>query len=103
VKFTPPGGTVTLSLYKQTGSEVAIAVSDTGVGIRPEDLERVLESFGQGRHDISPADEHGTGLGLAIAKSLIEAHGGSIAIESEVGEGTTVTVTLPPNALGLAA
>jgi two-component system, cell cycle sensor histidine kinase PleC len=95
VKFTPQGGTVTLSLCLAAGGSVALSVSDTGVGIRPEDMSRVLESFGQGRHDITPGDEHGTGLGLAIAKSLIEAHGGMIGIESELGEGTTVTVTLP--------
>jgi two-component system cell cycle sensor histidine kinase PleC len=95
VKFTPPGGRVTLSLGRDALGHVRIAVSDTGIGIRREDLDRVLETFGQGRHDISPAEEHGTGLGLAIAKSLAEAHGGQIGIESQVGEGTTVTVTLP--------
>ncbi len=100
VKFTPPGGTVTLNLRKDAKGDVALSVGDTGIGIRPEDMERVLDTFGQGRHDIAPSDEHGTGLGLAIAKSLIEAHGGRIGIESEVAEGTTVTVVLPREAQG---
>ena len=103
VKFTPEGGNVTLSLRKDAGGDVTLAVSDTGVGIRPEDMSRVLETFGQGRHDVTPADEHGTGLGLAIVKSLIEAHGGQIGIESALGEGTTVTVTLPQARAHLAA
>jgi two-component system cell cycle sensor histidine kinase PleC len=103
VKFTPEGGNVTLSLRKDPNGEVALAVSDTGVGIRPEDMSRVLETFGQGRHDVTPADEHGTGLGLAIVKSLIEAHGGRIGIESTLGEGTTVTVTLPQTQVHMAA
>ncbi len=95
VKFTPPGGTVTLALRRDAAGGVILTVKDTGIGIRPEDRERVLESFGQGRHDILPTEDHGTGLGLAIAKSLIEAHGGRITLESQVGEGTAVTVTLP--------
>ena len=95
VKFTPPGGTVTLALSREATGAVILTVRDTGIGIRPEDRERVLESFGQGRHDILPTEDHGTGLGLAIAKSLVEAHGGRITLESQVGEGTTVTVTLP--------
>ena len=103
VKFTPEGGNVTLSLRKDPGGEVTLAVSDTGVGIRPEDMSRVLETFGQGRHDVTPPDEHGTGLGLAIVKSLIEAHGGRIGIESTLGEGTTVTVTLPQTQVHMAA
>jgi two-component system, cell cycle sensor histidine kinase PleC len=103
VKFTPQGGHVRLSLRRESNGDVALAVSDTGVGIRPEDMARVLETFGQGRHDVTPPDEHGTGLGLAIVKSLIEAHGGRISIESTLGEGTTVTVTLPQAQAILAA
>jgi signal transduction histidine kinase len=103
VKFTPEDGTVTLSLRRDPNGDVTLAVSDTGVGIRPEDMTRVLETFGQGRHDVTPPDEHGTGLGLAIVKSLIEAHGGRIGIESTVGEGTTVTVTLPQDKVHMAA
>ena len=103
VKFTPQGGNVTLSLRRDQGGDVTLSVSDTGIGIRPEDMPRVLETFGQGRHDVTPTDEHGTGLGLAIVKSLIEAHGGRIGIESRLGEGTTVTVTLPQDKVHLAA
>jgi len=103
VKFTPEDGTVTLSLRRDPNGDVTLAVSDTGVGIRPEDMTRVLETFGQGRHDVTPPDEHGTGLGLAIVKSLIEAHGGRIGIESTLGEGTTVTVTLPQDKVHMAA
>jgi two-component system cell cycle sensor histidine kinase PleC len=103
VKFTPEGGIVTLSLRKDLNADVVLAVSDTGVGIHPDDMPRVLETFGQGRHDVTPPDEHGTGLGLAIVKSLIEAHGGRISIESQVGEGTTVTVILPQAQVHMAA
>jgi two-component system, cell cycle sensor histidine kinase PleC len=95
VKFTPADGTVTLVLRRLADGSVSLAVSDTGIGIRPDDMQRVLESFGQGRHDILPTEDHGTGLGLAIAKSLAEAHSGTIKIDSALGEGTTVTVTLP--------
>jgi signal transduction histidine kinase len=103
VKFTPEGGIVTLSLRRDPNGDVVLAVSDTGVGIHPDDMPRVLESFGQGRHDVTPPDEHGTGLGLAIVKSLIEAHGGRIDIASQVGEGTTVAVTLPQAQVHMAA
>ena len=103
VKFTPDNGVVTLSLRKDTSGDVTLAVSDTGIGIRAEDMPRVLETFGQGRHDVTPPDEHGTGLGLAIVKSLIEAHGGRIGIESKLAEGTTVTVTLPQTQVHMAA
>ena len=69
-------------------------VSDTGVGISEADQNRVFDSFGQGKHDIAIADK-GTGLGLAIVKGLAEAHGGHVALNSEVGKGTRVTVTMP--------
>ena len=69
-------------------------MTDTGIGIAAQDLERVFDSFGQGKHDVAIVDK-GTGLGLAIVKGLTEAHGGSVVLESEVGKGTSVTLTLP--------
>jgi signal transduction histidine kinase len=75
--------------------EVCLWVSDTGEGIPAEDLPRIFDRFWRG----DPARSHeagaGSGLGLAIAKSLIEAHGGHIWAESETGQGTVVTCTLP--------
>jgi two-component system cell cycle sensor histidine kinase PleC len=62
-------------------------------------MERVLESFGQARHDITTTDERGTGLGLPIVKGLVALHGGTIVLDSTPGVGTTVTVTLPPSRL----
>ena len=94
MKFTPPGGTVRIFAYCDDDGAVSFGVSDTGVGIAQEDQARVFEKFGQGRHDVAMAHK-GTGLGLAIVKGLVHAHGGTIALESRLGAGTCVTVTMP--------
>jgi len=96
VKFTLSGGTVTLSVTREKDRSTLIAIKDNGIGIKPEDIHRIFENFGQGRHDIRSTDESGTGLGLPIAKGLVEAMGGRIDIESKINIGTTVTVVLPP-------
>jgi two-component system cell cycle sensor histidine kinase PleC len=95
LKFTPAGGRITVAIGDAADGSVALAVKDNGTGIRPEDMERVFESFGQGRHDTRETNEQGTGLGLPICRGLIEAMGGSITIESTVDVGTTVTILLP--------
>jgi two-component system cell cycle sensor histidine kinase PleC len=94
MKFTPPGGKVDVEVDLQSDGTIAIAVSDTGTGIADEDLQRVFENFGQGRHDVV-SNDRGTGLGLPIVKGLVAAHGGSIALQSQVGSGTVVTIILP--------
>ena len=96
VKFTPEGGKVTAFAHLTENGGVAFGVSDTGVGIALEDQERVFDSFGQGKHDVTIADK-GTGLGLAIVKGLAESHGGDVCLQSQIGKGTRVTVTLPAN------
>jgi signal transduction histidine kinase len=93
VKFTPEGGRVGLSA---TAAEdvVTIAVSDTGIGIAPEDQAAIFEEFRQvGRDDTRK--QEGTGLGLTLAKKFVELHGGRIWVQSQVGEGSTFTFTLP--------
>jgi len=93
VKFTPPGGRVELGV-ETGGGAMRIIVRDSGIGIRPEDLERVLLPFEHA--GASPAGlPQGAGLGLPIAKSLIELQGGSLLLESHPTEGTTVIITLP--------
>lgn len=94
VKFTPPGGTVTAFARYLPSGELEIGVSDTGVGIDPADVDAVFAAFGQGRHDIS-TPEKGTGLGLPIVKGLVEAHGGSVRLDSTLGKGTTITCRFP--------
>jgi len=94
VKFTPPGGRVACFARIEGDGSIAFGVVDTGMGIADDDQERVFQNFGQGRHDVVTLDK-GTGLGLPIVKGLVEAHGGSVTLESRVGEGTTVTAVLP--------
>ena len=92
VKFTPEGGRVALSLTQGEG-EVEIAVSDTGIGIAPEDQAAVFEEFRQVGSDQARKNE-GTGLGLALARKFVELHGGRIWLASEVGKGSTFTFTV---------
>jgi PAS domain S-box-containing protein len=94
LKFTPRGGKVALTAVQSADGSLAISVRDTGIGIAPEDMQTVLAPFGQVESAFSRR-YHGAGLGLPIARSLIELHGGTLAIESALGLGTTVTVTLP--------
>jgi signal transduction histidine kinase len=97
VKFTPRGGQIRVSA-STSDSGLTIAVSDTGIGIAPEDIPKAMAPFGQIDGALSKKHE-GTGLGLPLAKQLAELHGGSFAIESAVGDGTTVTIVLPSERL----
>ncbi|MFN3429205.1 MAG: PAS domain-containing protein, partial [Candidatus Sericytochromatia bacterium] len=93
IKFTPEGGSISVAVAAE-GEMVRVSVGDTGPGIPAEALPRLFEKFYQ--VDSSPTRAHGgTGLGLAIARSLVEAHGGRLTVESVVGEGATFSFTLP--------
>jgi len=93
VKFTPDKGKVGIKA-RQGDSTVEVAVWDTGVGIAPEDQQRVFEEFQQVGETLTGKPE-GTGLGLALTKRLVELHGGSIRLESTPGDGSIFTFTLP--------
>jgi len=88
VRYTPAGGTITLDVTPVDGG-AEIVVGDTGRGMTPDDAARMFDRF------VKSADSGGSGLGLAIARSLIEAHGGTISATSSPGEGTVVTIRLP--------
>ena len=93
VKFTPEGGRVGLTATAADGV-LTIAVSDTGIGIAPEDQAAIFEEFRQvGREDARK--QEGTGLGLTLAKKFVELHGGRIWVQSQVGQGSTFSFTLP--------
>jgi cell cycle sensor histidine kinase DivJ len=95
VKYTPPGGAVrAMARSPGAGLGIEIVVSDNGTGISKQDLERLGKPFEQVENAETRAKE-GTGLGLALVKSLAQMHGGDAAIDSVLGEGTTVTVRLP--------
>jgi signal transduction histidine kinase len=95
VKFTRPGGNVSVVARCESDGTLRLAVVDDGVGIKAEDIDHVLEFFGQSRHDIVTDSEHGTGLGLPIVKGLVAAHGGAFRLESTLGAGTTAIATFP--------
>ncbi len=92
VKFTPPGGSVVVSARRREDGGLTLTVTDTGIGIAAEDIERVFQPFVQLHRR---RQQEGTGLGLALCRKLVEAHGGSIALASRPGRGTTVEVHLP--------
>jgi signal transduction histidine kinase len=94
IKFTPPGGHVSVSLAANEDQGILIEVVDTGVGIPPGDLERVLRPFEQVERALTRSHA-GAGLGLPYAVKIMELHEGRLAIRSAVGAGSTVTVTLP--------
>jgi len=99
VKFTPPGKVVeAFARREQDDGWLLFGVRDEGCGIAEEEQARMFERFGQGRHDITNTAK-GAGLGLPIVKGLAEAHGGRVTMESCLGEGTSVTIWLPPTRL----
>jgi two-component system phosphate regulon sensor histidine kinase PhoR len=93
IKFTPSGGDVRVSLAPVNGV-VRLEVSDTGIGIASKEQQRLFERFFRAPTAFEQQIP-GTGLGLYIARAIVEAHGGSIAVHSEVGEGTSFRVELP--------
>jgi signal transduction histidine kinase len=94
VKFTPEGGRVHVSL-RRTNDGLSIRVNDTGVGMLPEDIPKAFEPFRQLKGQVGGKYE-GTGLGLPLAKHLVELHGGTLTIASQIDAGTTATIILPP-------
>ena len=93
VKYSEPGGRVRVALTADA-DDVELVVEDSGLGIPPEELSRLFTRFFRGE---AARDRHiqGTGLGLSIVRSIVEAHGGSVAIESELGRGSVVRAALP--------
>jgi PAS domain S-box-containing protein len=94
VKFTPPGGNIDILTASMPDGRLTIRVNDTGCGMTREDLDRAMQPFGQARGDLSRPQE-GTGLGLPLARLLVEAHGGTIDVETAPGRGTAITIIFP--------
>jgi CheY-like chemotaxis protein/anti-sigma regulatory factor (Ser/Thr protein kinase) len=92
VKFTPDGGSVSVRADRE-GAELTVTVTDTGIGVPPEDQERIFESFQQGRR--GPSKEEGTGLGLTHSRNILALMGGRIWLESIPGDGSTFGFSIP--------
>ena len=92
IKFTPEGGQIEIRAKSVNGS-IEVSVSDTGIGIAPEDQEAIFEEFQQ--VGTAAKKVEGTGLGLALSRKFVELHGGRISVQSELGAGSTFTFTLP--------
>jgi signal transduction histidine kinase len=102
VKFTRDGGTITVSAGIDDGGDLAIAVSDAGIGIPPDRIDQVFTPFGQVHSELHRSSE-GTGLGLPLARAMVEMHGGVLSLDSEVDRGTVVTIRFPSSRLIRAA
>ena len=94
IKFTDPGGRITMSAQVGAFGNLELRVTDTGVGISTDDLERIQQPFVQ-LADAMTRQHDGSGLGLAIVRSIVTLHGGDFRMESTPGEGTTGVVILP--------
>ena len=98
IKFTEPGGNVSLTVRVADGGGMAFKVADTGIGMTEIEIETAMSVFGQVEGSLSRSHD-GTGLGLPLVKSLAELHGGSMRIDSTPGQGTAVHVWFPPSRL----
>ncbi len=98
VKFTPSGGIVAVTIAPRVDGGVAVVVSDTGLGIAAEDLPRLFQPFQQAENTRRHNPE-GTGLGLVISRRLMEKHGGTLTLESELGKGTRAIAAFPKTAI----
>jgi signal transduction histidine kinase len=102
IKFTEPKGRISISSAVDGCGDLMISITDTGIGIPPEHLERVLSPFEQIADHLTKEND-GTGLGLPIARALSELHGGNLTLSSDLGAGTTVIVRLPRERIHSAA
>jgi signal transduction histidine kinase len=93
IKYTPSGGEVRVGISKDR-ENIQIEVSDTGIGMENVDIARIFDKFYRKKSD-QTKDITGTGLGLSIVKGVVDAHRGSVSVESKIGKGTTFTVSLP--------
>ncbi len=94
IKFTPSGGKITNTVHLNDNGEMVLTISDTGIGIKPENIKRIKEAFWQEEGSYSRHFE-GTGLGMAIVTQLTQLHDATMDIQSVLGEGTSVTITFP--------
>jgi signal transduction histidine kinase len=93
LKFTPEGGRISVGMSRQE-DEVLLVVSDTGIGISPDNLDKIFQRFYQ-VDGSSKRRYGGVGLGLALVKEIVESHDGAVSVASEVGQGTTFRISLP--------
>src|SRR5207248_1153683 len=99
IKFTPEGGSIEIDADLTPEGGLSVFLSDTGSGIPSDEIDQVLQPFGQ-IEDHLTRQNSGVGLGLPIARALVRMHGGDIALTSTVGVGTTVEIRLPPDRVG---
>jgi two-component system, cell cycle sensor histidine kinase PleC len=101
IKFTPPRGSVSVNVARDSAGAVLVTIADTGAGIAAVDIPRILEAYGR-TEQAEKSSVEGTGLGLTLVKAMIELHGGTLAIESRPGAGSTFTLRFPPERAALA-
>jgi len=95
IKFSKEGGKIHIKSYMKPDGDMVISVQDEGIGIPKEKIKDALEPFGQITDSQHAREQQGTGLGLPLAKAMIELHGGTLTLESDIGQGTKVIITLP--------